>query len=189
VRVGAVILAAGQGSRLGGVAKALLEHEGQTFLARIAAACAAVEARVVVVVAAPHGEQVSAATRALGLAVAVNPAPERGMASSVVVGLAALPAELDGALVWPVDIPEVTAATLGKILAVATPSTLVSPRHGGRRGHPLWIGARLWDRVPATVDSGGLRSLTQVPWLDVTVPDPQVLVDVDTPSDWARMKP
>jgi molybdenum cofactor cytidylyltransferase len=110
------------------------------------------------------------------------------MASSVAVGLGALPAGLDGALIWPVDIPGVSGDTLTRILALASPTTLVSPRHAGRRGHPLWIGAALWPLVPGTIERGGLRSLTGPPWREVEVDDVAVLLDVDTPADWARMK-
>src|SRR5262245_58361140 len=91
VKIGAVILAAGAGTRLGGVAKALLAIGGRTFLARIVAAAREVGTEdIVVVVASPHGDAVAAAARELGARVVVNPLPERGMASSVAGGFGAL---------------------------------------------------------------------------------------------------
>jgi CTP:molybdopterin cytidylyltransferase MocA len=82
--IAAVILAAGAGQRLGGVAKALLPHPAGSYLAAIAATAREVGlVDAVVVVGAPFGDEVAAHARQLGLRVRVNPAPERGMASSV----------------------------------------------------------------------------------------------------------
>ena len=115
---GAVILAAGSGSRLGGVAKALLRHRGTSYLEAIATTARAVGlVDAVVVVGPPFGHDVAAHARQLGLRVRVNPAPQRGMASSVALGFAAIangPAA--AAWLWPVDHPAVTEATLRKLI-------------------------------------------------------------------------
>ena len=79
----AVILAAGAGRRLGGVAKALLAYRGRSYLAQIAATARAVGlVDAVVVVGEPFAADVAAHARQLGLRVRVNPDPARGMASS-----------------------------------------------------------------------------------------------------------
>jgi len=92
VKIGAVILAAGAGTRLGGVAKALLTGaDGRTFLARVVGtAHEAGTDDIVVVVGPPFGDAVAAGARELGARVVVNPQPERGMASSVALGFGAL---------------------------------------------------------------------------------------------------
>ena len=60
----AVILAAGAGRRLGGVAKALLPHRGATYLAAICATAREVGlVDAVVVVGAPFGNEVAAHAR------------------------------------------------------------------------------------------------------------------------------
>jgi CTP:molybdopterin cytidylyltransferase MocA len=79
----AVVLAAGSGMRLGGVAKALLRDGHLTFLERIAATLEEVDCQeLIVVVGPPFADAVAAAARALDAQVIVNPQPERGMASS-----------------------------------------------------------------------------------------------------------
>ncbi|HKE17608.1 MAG TPA: NTP transferase domain-containing protein, partial [Kofleriaceae bacterium] len=108
----AVILAAGAGRRLGGAAKALLElprpgsEASETFLARIAATAARAGAgRALVVVGPPHAGPVALEARRLGLDVADNPDPDRGMASSVAIGFARAAERFTGAhaaLLWPV---------------------------------------------------------------------------------------
>src|SRR5690606_5446787 len=106
-RRGAVILAAGAGTRLGGVAKALLQLGDVTYLERIANLARATGAEpVLVVVGQPFGDVVAEHARALGLSVVVNPRPERGMASSIAIGFAAIREhDADAAWLWPVDHP------------------------------------------------------------------------------------
>ena len=109
--IGAVILAAGAGTRMGGAAKALLEHDGRTFLSAIVETAQASD--VVVVVGPPHADAVAAHAKALGLRVATNARPELGMASSVAIGFAAVAeGTARAAWLWPVDHPDVSAASL-----------------------------------------------------------------------------
>ena len=108
--VGAVILAAGAGERLGGP-KLRQGAGGRTFLERVlttvvAAGCAP----VVCVVRAADRDWAAAQVEPAGGAVVVNPAPERGALSSLRLGLDRLGA-CAGALVAPVDHPFVAAAT------------------------------------------------------------------------------
>jgi CTP:molybdopterin cytidylyltransferase MocA len=116
--IAAVILAAGAGRRIGGVAKALLPYRGTSYLATIAATARAVGlVDAVVVVGEPFGQDIAAHARQLGLRVRKNPAPDRGMASSVALGFAAIangPAA--AAWLWPVDHPAVTEATLRRLV-------------------------------------------------------------------------
>ena len=184
----AVILAAGAGRRLGGVAKALLGLGGRSYLAAIAAtARAAGLVDAVVVVGAPYGGDVAAHARQLGLRVRVNPAPERGMARSVALGFAAIangPAA--AAWLWPVDHPAVREATLRQLLAQLGPDAeVIQPRYQGAGGHPPLIGRALWPRLAACGElPGGARDVIRGARLvAVDVDDPGVVRDVDTPAD------
>lgn len=188
----AVVLAAGQGSRMGGVAKALLDAGGESFLARVCAGARAAGLRPVVVTGGRFAEVVAAAARALGADVAENPAPERGMASSIATGIAAARPDEDGALIWPVDHPSVQPAAVAALLACATPAVVVVPQHAGRGGHPVWFG-RAWFAAlvdPALDARGGARSLLardDPRVIRVNIADPGVSYDVDSPSDYAKM--
>jgi molybdenum cofactor cytidylyltransferase len=188
-RLGAVVLAAGAGRRLGGVAKALLLDGDRTFLARIAAtaAGAGVDAcDLVVVVGPPFGVDVAAAARQLGATVVVNPAPERGMASSVALGFAALGAVdpvVDAAFLWPVDHPRVAPATLATLVAAGEGV----PSHGGRGGHPPLVPRRLFAQLATCGEHpAGARDIVRVlPRLPVD--DPGVIADIDVPGDLERV--
>jgi CTP:molybdopterin cytidylyltransferase MocA len=185
--VAAVIVAAGGGTRLGGIAKALLPYRGQSYLATIAAtARGAGLVDAVVVVGEPFGRDVAAHARQLGLRVRVNPTPERGMASSVALGFAAIangPAA--SAWLWPVDHPAVSGATLRQLIDALGTDEVALPRHRGRGGHPPLVARALWPRLAVCSDApdGARGVLRAARVVAVEVDDPGVVSDVDTPAD------
>ena len=166
MNVGAIILAAGEGRRLGGGGKARLEVGGVSFLERVIrtsrdGGCGTLW----VVVRADHEETLEMA-RSLGCRLVVNENPEQGMFSSVLAGLTAAqtpeagqdPETVDAYLVFPVDHPRVhadTVRTLIHALPASAPNTYAYPSHEGRGGHPILIGAagahRMLDHTPTGV--------------------------------------
>ncbi len=183
MRIGAVVLAAGAGTRLGGVAKALLPVGADHFLGRVlatAAAAGVAPADAIVVVAPPFADAVAAAAGARGATVVHNPAPARGMASSVALGFAALPSAIAAAFLWPVDHPWVTAATLRALIARGGGV----PTYRGRRGHPPLVARALIDALAAAATHpDGARGVLRGRLAAVEVDDPGVARDVDVPAD------
>jgi molybdopterin-guanine dinucleotide biosynthesis protein A len=118
--IGAVLLAGGSGSRLGGIDKARLRLGGETLLDRALAALSGLE---VVVVGPP---------RALGGVREVREDPPlSGPASAVVAGLALLPAA-DEVLLLAVDVPRLPAALPLLLDAEAGPDGAVVVDADGR---------------------------------------------------------
>jgi CTP:molybdopterin cytidylyltransferase MocA len=183
-----VILAAGAGTRLGGVAKALLSAGGgRTFLSQIlATARAAGLEEAVVVVAPPFADQVAAHAYELGASVIENATPERGMASSVALGFLAIAntTECDAAWLWPVDHPDVREATLRTLIAALGDHDAARPTVGGRGGHPPLIARAVFPQLGACADAPhGARSvLVEADVVDVEVTDDGCVRDVDTPE-------
>jgi len=187
-----VILAAGAGARLGGVAKALLEiGADETFLGRIArTGRAAGMSRAIVVVAEPFADRVARAAEALGLEVATNPDPSRGMGSSVQIGFSTVLSDQNGdgeALLWPVDTPRVAVDTIKRMRRARGGSSVVVPTHGGRGGHPVLVDRSLWSALATSADrAGGARAVFDAhreSVLRIEVGDPWVVRDVDLPED------
>ena len=186
MKLGGVVLAAGASRRMGSP-KALLEVAGETLVdrqIRLLAACC----QTVVVVVGRHGEEIRRRARRGGEAVFVdNPAPERGMLSSLQCGLAALPGGIDGWLFTPVDLPKVQEETVRALAAAARAGSFVIPRYRGRRGHPVLVGNQWRDEFTRAGEEETPRAVidrhrTHVVHIDVD--DPGVVLDVDTPEDF-----
>ena len=194
MKIGAVILAAGSGTRMGGVAKALLRRGDQTFLEKIIKTAGADE--VLVVVGPPYGDAVAAHARELGARVVVNDDPTRGMGSSVALGFAALmniegragnrrepdsdiaPADVDAAWLWPVDHPDVNATTLHVLREAIGAHDVAQPRCDGRGGHPPLIARRLFAQLAACTNARDVIAAADVIRVEVT--DRGTVEDVDT---------
>ncbi len=193
MRIGAVILAAGAGTRLGGVAKALLGEP--TFLSKILATARDATSRdvelanAIVVVGPPHGEAVAAHAVQLGARVVENPAPERGMASSVALGFAALldgnAPDVEAAWLWPVDHPDVDVSTLRALIDKLGTHAAARPVFELRGGHPPLIARSLFPALAActNLDGGARTVLAAADTIDVPVDDRGCLRDIDTASD------
>jgi nicotine blue oxidoreductase len=190
----AVILAAGEGRRLGGP-KALVEIAGETMLARVTRGCAAsgfapliavVPMGLAGIVRERHGEID---------VVLVNPDPASGPLASLHIAMASLPPDAAGLLLAKVDFAMVRPATYEALSrAVASdPTRLWRPVQGSRHGHPVWFPASLFEALRNAPLSEGARAVVYANehlWADVPVEDPGVFRDIDTPEDltWAELE-
>ncbi len=175
----ALVLAAGEGRRMGGP-KALLDLKGSTALERIARACREAGLPVLVVTGAHRGPVEAEAAR-LGLPTVHNPDWIRGRSGSVQAGWRA--AGTTDALVWPVDVPFPGPATVRSLLGAADAEWAVVPSHGGRRGHPVLLPVCLRDRVLALGPDQPLHDVVRPAAREVPVDDDGILVDLNTPEE------
>lgn len=189
-----IILAAGASSRMGRPKALLPCVDGRSFLASLAATLTAAGVDpIVVVVAAPHAAAVAPAAEALGLEVVVNPVPERGQLSSLVLGLDALDDRgVEGVMVTPVDQPLVSPDTVRRLAGAwrASSPLVVRPEHDGRHGHPVVFDARLFPELRGADPGAGARATIarhEADVLDVPVSDPGAFEDIDTPGDYRRL--
>lgn len=124
---------------------------------------------------------------------AVNPAPERGMLSSILVGLDRVPVNAVGVAVLPGDHPFVPAGAVQALLRcfLRDRPLLLAPRYRGRRGHPLLVHRDLFDEARACDPGVGLRQLVErraadLRHLDLDY-DAAAERDLDTPEDLDRL--
>jgi CTP:molybdopterin cytidylyltransferase MocA len=186
-----IVLAAGRSSRFGSP-KALAVLEGET-LAALAVRTLSTGGcdSVVVVVGPPHEAALRAALT--GVELARNSEPERGMLSSLQVGLARVsPMATPTAVVFSlVDHPRVRPDTVARLIAEwrSVPERSVRPLHAGRGGHPVVLGPSALAAVTAAEPGATLRDVVRAAggFMDVAVDDPGVLHDVDLPEDLARL--
>ncbi len=197
-RVGAVVLAAGQASRFGGL-KQVMPWRGKPLVAHVAEqALACEEIATVVVTAGAEGERVRQAVGALEghgrLAVAPVTDWAEGQSRSAAKGLraarAASSGELSAVLFLLADQPCVTPELLAALIKQhrQTGALAVAPRFEGKRGNPVLFDRRafaLFEQL--TGDAGGRAILrdreNEIAWVDW--PSDDILRDIDTPEEYA----
>ncbi|MEU4531773.1 nucleotidyltransferase family protein [Micromonospora ureilytica] len=117
-----------------------------------------------------------------------------GLGSSLLRGLASLPAEVPAAVVVLVDQPLLSPVAVRRVRAAYADGAVVAvATYAGRPGHPILLGRQTWPllRGYAVGDRGARDLLRDRPDLVVEVPCDDVgsPVDVDTPADLLRLGP
>ena len=142
----------------------------------------------VLVTSADKGYLIDAASEK-GFAVVINPAPERGMSSSVRLGTEHICASgaYDGILYAVADQPNLKAATVLRLIEafMAEPGCIWAPEAEGKRGNPVIFPAALFaELIQVTGDRGGRQVIAAHPDLLRTVSVPaEELKDIDTKED------
>ena len=187
-RVAAVVLAAGRSTRMGGPNK-LLADIAYRPLVRIAAEEAlASRAKPVIVVTGHQREQVETALAGLPVQLVHNPDFADGLGTSVKAGIAAVPADVDGAIVCLGDMPQVDAGLIDRLIAAFDPdqgALVVMPTFEGKRGNPVLWSRRFFPDLMAIEGDVGARYLIgrySEAVVEVPLEGKAALVDVDTPE-------
>jgi len=193
-RIAAIVLAGGRSSRMGAANKLLTDVDGVPMVRRAVEAAAASHAKPVIVVTGNEQGKVQATLRGCKATFVHNPRFAEGMSTSLQAGLAALPANADGALVCLGDMPLVTAAAIDRLIAAFNPlegRAICVPTWNGKRGNPV-----LWDRrffaamADLAGDVGAKHLIGEHAELvaEVAMSDDAVLTDIDTPEALAALR-
>lgn len=198
-----VILSAGESTRMG-TDKALLPWpplspgqpaSGETFLSA-AIRSLSLHADMVIVVAGNNEPNLEPIVYAHAAFLVRNPDPSRGQFSSLQVGLQeVLNRGRDAAMITLVDRPPVAPATIEALRsafedAYARGKWAVIPQYGEHHGHPILIGREmmtLFLQAPATATARDIEHQNQQHIEYVTVDDPFVAANIDTPQDYAAL--
>ena len=198
-RIAAVVLAAGLSSRFraaGGAEETKLAArlDGKPLVRRVVEAALATRARPVIVVVGHASGAVEAALAGAPATIAFNPDFETGLASSLRIGLAATPADADGAVVLLGDMPNIAPPLIDDLIGAfeARPAArAVAPIRDGRRGNPVLIARALFDEAMRLVGDQGARGLLAAlepgAVIDIAAAS-DVSFDVDTPDDLAAAR-
>ncbi|MGD0148963.1 MAG: molybdopterin-binding/glycosyltransferase family 2 protein [Xanthobacteraceae bacterium] len=186
--IAAVVLAAGRSSRMGGPNKLLAEIGGKPLVRIVVDAVLASRARPVIVVTGHQRDKVEAALAGLPVKFVHNPHFADGLGTSLKAGIAALPAEADGAIVCLGDMPQVDAALIDRLIGAFDPdhgALVVLPTIDGKRGNPVVWSRRFFPDLMAVEGDVGARYLigryTEAV-AEVPLTDTAALTDVDTPE-------
>ena len=186
--VTAVILAAGRSTRMGGPNKLLAELGGKTLVRTVTERALASKASSVVVVTGHQAEQVEQALSGLNVTFARNPDFAGGLASSVKSGIAAVPADADGAVICLGDMPLISADLIDRLIETFAPdrgSLIAVPVSDGRRGNPVLWSRRFFNELMTLDGDIGARHLIArhgEAVAEVPVEGRGAFLDIDTPQ-------
>ncbi len=192
-RVGALVLAAGRSTRMGGVNKLLCQIEGVSLVARAVDAACASQCAQVMVVTGFEAARVEAALAGRAVSFSHNPAFDQGMSGSLRCGLRAMPQDLDGVLVLLADMPQITADDIDTLLEAFAPDGLaiIVPERHGRRGNPVLWPRRYFAEMCALTGDVGARELLARHADEVKtvgISSDAIFADVDTPEALASLE-
>ena len=198
LRLAVLLLAAGQGSRLGSHPKALLKQGGVTLLNRLLDAVQPFNPIEFIVVTGFHGDAIeqslaqmdSSFSRSIRLL--RNPNPEVGQASSVRLGIEALHSNFDALLIALSDQPAITTVEVSQLLRAFSQRSagkeIVLPMVDGQRGNPVIFSKKALQNTVAIPDLSCRAYMDAYPeqvalW---HTNNTAFVCDVDTPEDMQK---
>lgn len=196
MRVAALVLAAGAGSRFGG-GKMLAALDGRPVLQHVLDAVAAIQPEMTLVVLGHDADVIEGAIAWRSESRVLNPDPERGLASSLQVGIMGLETAdpddaLEAALVFLGDQPLVREEVMRALLDAAAISDLpyVVPHYeDDSNPNPVVVRREVWGAAGSLTGDRGLGPLIAAhPDLRLEVPVVGTNPDVDDPADLEALR-
>jgi nicotine blue oxidoreductase len=150
--IAAIVLAAGEGRRYGGL-KQLHLVDGTPMLARVLEAVEQAPMTERVLVLGARAEDVLAAVELHGARPVICETWRDGQAASLHAGLAALPADVDRALVVLGDGPGLDPEAVRRMARRPAAGQVLAADYGAGRSHPVVVPRTLWSRIPRRGDT------------------------------------
>jgi molybdenum cofactor cytidylyltransferase len=156
--VAAIILAAGQSSRMGAF-KPLLPFGDKTVLESTIDYLRRGGIETIIVVVSQRADEIKAHFKSRNLLFVSNPDQHSAMAASIICGLATLPRNAQAVIITPVDHPAVPPEAVTQLISEwRAGARLVIPTSGGRGGHPVLIDLSFREELLKLDPNLGLKS-------------------------------
>jgi molybdenum cofactor cytidylyltransferase len=188
--VGAVLLAAGSGSRMGNKPKCLLELGGVPLIRRQLIALSGAGVDELVVVLGHHAERIEPAVRDFPVTLVRNPDPDAGQNASLRLGLQALSGKIDTVLVALADQPLINSQDINDLIGAykkrPAGTEVVQPTVDGLPGNPVMFSHSVREQILAGEARVGCKQWQAAnpqavhPW---STPNTRYRTDVDSPED------
>jgi CTP:molybdopterin cytidylyltransferase MocA len=190
---GAVVLAAGEASRMGGRSKPLIERDGVPLVRRVVQALMGAGIGDIVVVVGHRADEVAWVVTDLPVRVVVNEAYSAGQVTSLRKGLVDLPDSVAAVMVALADQPLLEPADVTALVgawARRGKARAIVPRVQERRGHPVLLEATACAEILRGDAGYGAREWMdehpdEVAWFDSD--NLHYVEDVDYPEDLERI--
>ncbi|MGI8835452.1 MAG: nucleotidyltransferase family protein [Pyrinomonadaceae bacterium] len=188
--IAAVILAAGQSSRMGAF-KPLLPFGNKTVIESTIDYLSAVGIETIIVVVGHRAGEIKTHLTNRVLKYTFNPDHHSAMATSIICGLRELPAEMRAVVITPVDHPAVPSEVVSQLIDEwRDGAQLVIPTNGGRGGHPVLIDLSFRAELLRLDPDSGLKSFFDAHRKEVkrvAVNSNYIARDMDTWDDYRSL--
>jgi len=193
-RIAAVVLAAGRSTRMGGPNKLLAEIAHRPLVRIAVEEALASRASPVIVVTGHQRTEIEKVLAGLPVQLVHNPSFADGLGTSLHAGIAAVPADADGAIVCLGDMPQVDRALIDRLIGAFDPdrgALIVTPTFEGKRGNPVLWSRRFFPDLMAIEGDVGARHLIGrygEAAVEVPVEGKGAFIDIDTPEALLGLK-
>jgi molybdenum cofactor cytidylyltransferase len=194
VRIGAVLLAAGEGRRLNGIAKAAIEMQGVPLIKRALVGLSGAGVDEVVVVLGYQAELLEPMVQDFPVTIVRNTNYASGQMSSVQLGLESLTGTFDAVLICLADQPLLNTQDLTALIGAfkkRSSGSIVIPRVHGQRGNPIIFDWQVRNEILAGQKNLGCRNyIDKNPELvsPFETDNDHYVVDLDTPEDIEKLQ-
>ena len=190
VTIGAVLLAAGSGSRMGHRPKSLLELGGVPLIRQQLISLSGAGVDEVVVVLGHYADQIEETIKEFPVKLVRNPDPDAGQVSSLRLGLQSLSIKLDAVLIALADQPLINSQDINDLIGAYKKrpqnTHVVQPTVDGLPGNPVMFSNEVREQILLGEANMGCRqwqsaNASQVhPWIST---NSHYRTDVDTLED------
>jgi molybdenum cofactor cytidylyltransferase len=189
--VAAILLAAGQSSRMGAF-KPLLPWGSKTVIESCIDYLQRGGVETIVVVLGHRAPEIKEKLRDSAVLFALNAEPESEMSESIACGVQELPPACAATLITPTDYPAIPAEVVVALINSwrTRAAKLLAPKYEGRGGHPVLIDLCFREQLLRLDPQRGLRELFdahRAEVLRVAVDSPFVARDIDTWDDYRAL--
>ncbi|MGK7905478.1 MAG: NTP transferase domain-containing protein [Hormoscilla sp.] len=194
--ISAIVLAAGESTRMGQQNKLLLPFRGQTLIERTVDTVLQSDVGEVIVVLGYDAERVRAVLADRPVKFRQNESYQKGMTTSIQSGVEAADDRTDGFMICLSDLPLIEADELNHLVQAfeeavkVKPFGIVMPVFEGQRGNPVILSALYKHDILAHQDMQGCKGIIQQNLenvREVEMNTDGVLRDMDTLEDYHKL--
>lgn len=186
-KVGALLLAAGFSNRFGSAKLLARLDSGNSVFSQTFSRLSSVVPDIKVVTRPELTDEL----KLQNVDLIVFPDAQRGMGASLAFGMQQVPHQWDACLICLADMPFIKPATYQTLVNSAQADRIVVPVFEDKPGNPVVFGRQFFAQLQSlSGDAGGKPVLKQhrEKVVRLTVDDPAVLSDIDTPKDLEELQ-